>query len=275
MHGRQNTSRTTTSRAFGPIGAVTRSLVGPKIAVSGTPSAAATCIAPESFETNAAERASTPINSVSVVRPTRSITRTPDGRLDSIARAVSRSDVAPTSTGASAPFAQRGHELGDAIGWPALRVTVRGSRREADDPPIRWQAGAGEQPIGALKRRLPRNQPRHIVGRLDAETAHEIEVIAHVVHVFARAWHRTGQQPSPAAGAISPALSNSTAVGEPCAAEGIRKQKDRRGGESLKLRLLGLSIDDDDLVQRPQRPRRTTLQRTRERQRRSCASCAV
>ena len=41
-------------------GAVTRSSVGPKIAVSGTPSAAAMCIAPESFDTNAAQRARTP-----------------------------------------------------------------------------------------------------------------------------------------------------------------------------------------------------------------------
>ena len=54
-------------------GEVARSLVGPKIAVTGTPTAAATCIAPESLDTTASQRVKTPASVSRSVRPPRSI----------------------------------------------------------------------------------------------------------------------------------------------------------------------------------------------------------
>src|SRR4051812_45852811 len=125
-HGRQNTSRrirSTPAATPGPPGDVTRSSVGPKIAVSGTPSAAATCIAPESLDTNAAHRAMTPTSCRSVVRPTRSTNGVPGGSNDSIARAVSRSAAAPTMTAVAPWAASRAitwatRSGGHSLAWP-------------------------------------------------------------------------------------------------------------------------------------------------------------
>ncbi len=80
-------------------GAVSCSLVGPKIAASGTPTAAATCIAPESFDTHASASAMTPASDSRLVRPHRSSTRdrSLSGTISAMARVVSPSEPLPTS----------------------------------------------------------------------------------------------------------------------------------------------------------------------------------
>ena len=76
MQGRHGTGLINTAAAT-PVwgnGAVSCSLVGPKIAAIGTPAAAARCIAPESFDTQASASASTPASVSRLVRPQRSTT---------------------------------------------------------------------------------------------------------------------------------------------------------------------------------------------------------
>src|SRR5260221_12365192 len=81
MHGRHHTGWVKTvvresgfgirDSGFGVPGEVACSFVGPNIAVTGMPIAAARCIAPESFVTSARQFASTPASAERSVRPTR------------------------------------------------------------------------------------------------------------------------------------------------------------------------------------------------------------
>ena len=132
---------------------MTRSSVGPKIAVTGTPTAAARCIAPESFDTNARHRASTPASSRRSVRPIRFTGRTSGGqrRFYLTARVAIAAGADEHAHGAPLARHARDH-LGDAARRPALGVPVRGARREADERRGAGDAVAGEQRAGALGR---------------------------------------------------------------------------------------------------------------------------
>src|ERR671913_2093537 len=105
MHGRQATSVWTIAAwiARGPgSGEVAHSRVGPKMATTGTSTAAARCIAPESFETNARHRDNTPASAGRSVLPARSIiTPGPAPAAPAVRTTVwtvSRSAAAPTAT---------------------------------------------------------------------------------------------------------------------------------------------------------------------------------
>ena len=81
---------------------------GPKMAVTGTPSAAARCITPESLEMNVRHIATRPISWERSVRPIRLTTPGPaptrsatDASEDSIAQPASRSCALPTSATAA------------------------------------------------------------------------------------------------------------------------------------------------------------------------------
>ena len=83
----------------GPSGAVAHSRVGPNTATVGVPTAAATCIAPESLASTRDAVASTPASAIRLVQPVTSATRE---RMASGSRAVTsadarRSAAAPTS----------------------------------------------------------------------------------------------------------------------------------------------------------------------------------
>src|ERR1051325_8943993 len=74
IQGRHHTGLITISVATPACasGEVAFSLVGPKMPTTGTPAAAARCIAPESFDTHTAARLITAARSGSVVAPARS-----------------------------------------------------------------------------------------------------------------------------------------------------------------------------------------------------------
>src|SRR6185295_10732661 len=84
-----------------------------------------------------------------------------------------------------------------------------------------------EQAIGPLKRRLARGQARHIVGRVDAQPARQLEIVADLMDFLARTRHGARQDEAPAAAAITPAIGNAAAVGEPRTSEGVRQEQDR------------------------------------------------
>src|SRR4051812_36670927 len=101
MQGRHHTGLISTS-ARPPArvsGAVSISRVGPNSATIGVPIAPARCIAPESFETQAADAASTPARACNEVCPARSIGCTALTTSSAvIMRIVSASPPLPTST---------------------------------------------------------------------------------------------------------------------------------------------------------------------------------
>ena len=131
---------------------VTRSSVGPNIAVSGTPSAAATCIAPESFDTKAAHRATTPTSCAQA--------RAADQVHDPRARRQRRFYRTPRVAVGAGADKDRGHvlrrqardHLGDAIRWPAFRVSVRRAGRKPHELRARRHAGARAAALSAFSR---------------------------------------------------------------------------------------------------------------------------
>ena len=142
-------------------GAVARSSVGPKIATTGTPSAAARCIAPESFDTNAAQRDRRPRAAAGRCARSGSRRATPGGSDDSISRPASRSPAAPTST-RDAALARQPRDRPRAT-RPAASAS-RGRRRRPGAKPT-------ERLAAPVRRRAPpaaRRARARVAGRHDA-----------------------------------------------------------------------------------------------------------
>ena len=119
-------------------GDVRSSLVGPKSAVTGTPDAAATCIAPESFDTTLVRM---PKSATSVIRL--GAARRIDNRRRAAAvvsvraRNLTRGRAIRTSTDQHRrhvqPVGERSRDGGHPIGRPAFRQAERRARRECDN----------------------------------------------------------------------------------------------------------------------------------------------
>ena len=143
MQGRHQTSVWTIAAwiARGPgSGDVAHSRVGPKMATTGTSTAAARCIAPESFETNARHRDSTPASAGRSVLPARSIIAPAPAPA---ARAVAHDGVDRVAIGGSADdhdaraglMRQAGGKRAHPLRRPPLRPAVRRAGRDADEGP--------------------------------------------------------------------------------------------------------------------------------------------
>ena len=127
-----------------PSGRVSRSSVGPKIAVTRTPSAAPKCIAPESFETSARHGASTPASAGRSVRPIRLMRscRAPTADARHLVAGGSVSQRRRRARCRRRRARERRRKLGERSRRPSFRAAVRGAWREGDErrssvPPCR------------------------------------------------------------------------------------------------------------------------------------------
>ena len=160
MQGRQNTRAVRTS--WSPSGRVARSSVGPKIATTGRPSAAARCIAPESLETNdghAFDDADERARGSSGRRGRRRAARMSGAcarSQDSIARAASRSCAAPTITDSRTVLAARDARSprpcdrgGHCLAWPYAAPGAKPtSGASAGDPMLTAAAPSARSTLG-------------------------------------------------------------------------------------------------------------------------------
>ena len=235
---------------------MTRSSVGPKIATTGTPSAAARCIAPESFDTNASQRASTPASSRRSVRPIRLITRMPAGSDDSISRPASRSPAAPTSTQTAwRSLGQPADDLSDAIRRPPFRVAVGGAWRETDDHLVPGDAAGGEQLVGTAARGGTHDHARQGLRHRQTEGTHELGVVFGLVQALLRPRHPACKERAPDAAPRIPQRSRIPARRAVHAdAKGVGKKErgvETAGPRASRFSLSPGAIDDD---RRPARP---------------------
>ena len=164
MQGRHQTGCVRTTCAS-PSGRVAVSLVGPNIAVTLTPAAAARCIAPESLVTSAAalrqhagQRRQIGAADDDVER------RRSDRRLD-LHRRSRASAALPTSTQVTPSAASDVASSREIRRRPALRAAVRRARRERDQRRRAVPAGVRQQPRRrvargvAARRRAVRSDP--------------------------------------------------------------------------------------------------------------------
>ena len=190
----------------------TRSSVGPKIAVTGTPSAAARCIAPESFETNAAHAARTPASARRSVRPIRfdDARIRPAATILSHARRRGRRRRRPARSVAPRSSTQPRDHL-------RRRAPAASAWRARTPRPARTRRCGAPAIDAVLRRAAPRPRARRVrrdgharraaSGDVEAEAAHEVRVVRRLVHPrrAAAARARVSSQPRRSA-RIAPAL---------------------------------------------------------------------
>ena len=231
MHGRQNTSAFRTS--WSPTGRVARSSVGPKIATTGRPSAAARCMRAGVVRDEHDGRASaTAVSAPRLVRPTRSTTRPAASGArsrsqDSIARAASRSCAAPTITHVTPRSRTRRAAIRPcaraATASPGRTPRQAQARRTARSG--RCRAGSSASRASTLGDRVAAAAADRAIAR-DAEAGDESAIVVRLVP-RRRAPRRRApareQQPRPDVG-IAPSLGNAGAPELPGRAERVRKQ---------------------------------------------------
>ena len=182
-------------------GAVSRSRVGPNSAASGTPTAPATCIAPESFDTHALAEAQDTHQRVEGRRPARSMTaaRTSSGTSARTQLVVAASADDPISTharrarasvlAATSAKCSAGHRLAPPYAAPGA-MTTNGRTRPIPSRRADLRAALTSW------RRDARAQARETV--LDAKPLHQAAVVLRLMNAYRRARHRARQQHDPA-----------------------------------------------------------------------------
>ena len=198
-------------------GDVTRSSVGPKMATTGTPSAAARCMAPESFDTNAAHLLMAPASRREIGAPdqvhradvwrqrrfylTAGIAVVPGAKITH-ATFDSRDNLTIVSTTIAVAIALRGR-----MRLPAQSRCNGCRRRRASE------AVGREQCVRPRERRRANGNTRARVDRRDVQALHQIKVIGGLMLPAARPGDRSRQQPSPKPCRVAPALRNRRAAG--------------------------------------------------------------
>ena len=214
----------------GDVGDVDRSSVGPNMAVTGMPTAAARCMAPESFVTSARQCRSTPASVGRSVRPTRSSSAAFRAAIAGLSRAF---DVARRSPASAAradhdalhAVSQRGHRRAPQS-IPAASASPRRTRRPAQAPRAAPSVPSGfHQQIQASFPRLARHRHTRF-GRTARETegAHEVLVVLDLM-TAARRRNRARQQRAAPAGSIAPAFGDAGAARDNRRSRGVRQQQ--------------------------------------------------
>ena len=241
MHGRHHTSVATTlgRGASGPrvSGAVRRSLVAPKTATTGAPTAAARCMAPESLETTPSAPAMTLASSPRVVRPQRSTTpSSAPGRRRLTVRVISAAGVLIAAAADERDRMRLGDEPGGQLAEshrrPLLGLAVCRARCEHH---VRTAWGR------------TRVEPRRVHARMtraigDAEGADERLVVRRLA--LGRPGPRGGlrEQAPSQVGGQPPPLTDTGPMSDERRREGIRQQQrgvEARGRQGVRIRAPG------------------------------------
>ena len=203
-------------------GAVPRSSVGPKIAVTGRPTAAARCMAPESLETKARQR---------VIRPT---SERQVGLADEVDDGADRRRSAGWRHGRRGcrrgPRRRRAARAAGAPRARTARAATASRRRRPRPAPCRPARPRPSTPCLRQQRRRPHphlvrhDEPRRLAAGWHAERRDERGVVLGLVHAPARLPDRPGQQRRPPVGRVSPSLRDCRPARGPRAAERVRQE---------------------------------------------------